>query len=409
MFLLRSQTGETREISLDLSARLGKGATASVYQATVNGKIYAAKIIHPDRILDSSKIRAMINNPPDQCFIIKNGIEYPQLAWPIEIIINDNGKEVGFLLPFVDKSESYSLDHYYDLGLIDKLESHSESALSFKLEIARNLAKTVALLNQQGHYFIDLKPQNIQVFKQHHVVTLIDCDGFSIKQGNNRYPAEMLSTDYIAPEAQRELTSPRELGEEQDQYALAVILFQLLNRGTHPFQGVLQDSKILLNTNDEKAAAGLYPHGVISHESIVPRIQSVHHSWDTKTRTMFDRAFLSSKITKRPSANEWEQHFSNLLNTKSLVQCKKFPGDLEHMQFRGMHCATCYLNDLIEKPLLNDRAKQRKKRLDDARRITSGAKQIPPSIPASNDEGSWIWWILGGAACIFLLVVFNKN
>ena len=345
-FKVIQSDGHIASLFVDETAKLGRGATANVYRVHFDGKDLAAKIYHQGKLFNKDKIRAMLENPPSDCDVISHGQEYPQFAWPLFIIWDKTGNEVGFLMPLVDTHESFTLDHYYDLGLFKKLQSHDEAALSYKLEVAKNLSRLVADLHRHGHFFIDCKPQNIRVFKQNHVVTLIDCDGFSIKGKNKTFPAELLSTDYIAPEAQRNNTLPADLGELQDRYALAVILFQLLNRGTHPFQGLLTDNSLSVNTNDEKAAAGLYPYGIVPNPRIKPRPQSTHHLWCEETRILFEQAFANGSPAARPSAREWADHFEILLTTKSIVRCEKHPNDVSHMRFRNMRCSACYLKAL---------------------------------------------------------------
>ena len=345
-FKVKQSDGRFEKLSIDESRKLGRGATANVYRVQFNGKDFAAKIYHSGRVFNKTKIKAMLDHPPQNCEVIQNGQEYPQFAWPQFLVLDDNNVEVGFLMPLVDANESFTLDYYYDPGLFKKLRSHDESALSYKLEIAKNLSLLVADLHRQGHFIIDCKPQNIRVFRRNHVVTLIDCDGFSIKSEGVRFPAELLSTDYIAPEAQLQNSSPADLHEFQDRYALAVILFQLLNRGTHPFQGILSDNSISANTNDEKAALGLYPHGTYPNPKIKPRPQSTHHLWPAETRALFDQAFTSTFPSERPSASVWAKHFDTLLATKTLVRCDKFPDDAEHIRFRDLRCPACYLKNL---------------------------------------------------------------
>ena len=398
MFFIEPRTGTKTTLSINRDLKLGRGATANVYRVDLHGKPFAAKIFHSGRIFPSRKIQAMIIAPPDQCLVVRNGLEYPQLAWPLSIILDDLHNEIGFLLPLVDTRESFSLDHYYDLGLFSKLHSRDEAAISYKLEIAKNLSNIISLLHKQGHYFIDLKPQNIRVFKRNHVVSLLDCDGFSIKQGANQFPAEMLSTDYISPEAQRQLTPPSQLGEPQDRYALAVILFQLLNRGTHPFQGIITDPGIILNTNDEKAAAGLYPHSLMPNQKIKPRPQSIHRTWELNTRRLFDRAFTIRGELTRPSAQEWESHFDNLLCSKSLVRCEKHPENLEHMRFRDKACSACYLTGLEKRPEQTRTPITRTKR----GQIFGGelgkrTTNYPP--PPKTSDGSGVGWL-------FVVIIF---
>jgi serine/threonine protein kinase len=344
--LIKPLIGKAEVTEIDTSIKLGQGASGEVYLYQKDRKTYAAKIYQDKEKLNQGKLFAMLNNRPENVFVDSNGETYPQLAWPEAIIRNQFNEIIGYLMPYVDSGRSYSLDYFYDVNLFKKLNNPNEAALSFKLEIALNLCTAIAYLHKINHYFIDLKPQNIRVFENIHVVTLLDCDGFSIADGENRYPAELMSTDYIEPVAIRESRSPTELGESQDLYALGVILFQLLNHGTHPFQGILQVSTTNANTNDEKASLGLYPHGLQSHRKIKPRPQSIHHLFDPALRDLFDRCFLESELHTRPSADEWCAYFKSLLDQKLITQCERVKLDLRHIRFKDMPCPACYLNEL---------------------------------------------------------------
>jgi serine/threonine protein kinase len=400
---------QRKSIVIDEREKLGRGASANVYRIKIGNKYHAAKIYHDDKSINLAKINAMLNEVPKECFIFKDGIEYPQFAWPQDVIYDDSGHPVGILLPLVDAAESFTLDHYYDKNLFKKLNSSEEAALSYKLEIAKNLAHIVATLHEMGHYIIDCKPQNIRVFKRSHLVTLIDCDGFSINAKGTRYPAEMLSTDYIAPEAQRRLSSPTTLTESQDRYALAVIIFQLLNQGTHPFQGIITDPAVSINTNDEKAAAGLYPHGQIANDKIKPRRESTHHLWDSKTRSMFDMAFTTGSPTARPAASEWASHFEELLLKKGIQRCKKVLNDVEHIRFRGMDCPACYLLSVPKFKALESSSISKRRQRSNTQTSSTGNLQSrqhyqPPTSGGQNS--SWILWVIGIA---FLLIFLFAN
>ncbi len=332
-----------QRVTINESAKLGSGATATVYKAKYRGKSVAAKIYNDAGKANASKLEVMLANPPDSIFRQINGRDYPQLAWPLAILLNDSGSAAGYLMHMVDVTRSFSLDHYYDRTLLRRLRSRNEGARSFKVEIARNLATLVADLHQRGHHFIDVKPQNIRVFRDTHHIVLLDCDGFSISDTPElRWPAELVSTDYISPEATKMKMRPADMGEKQDCYALAVLLFQLLNDGTHPYQGILQRPRKTVNTNDEKAAAGLYPHGIKKNASILPRPHSVHHLWDDKTRRLFDRAFIRSSLKVRPTAKQWTNHFNTLIEKKALTVCAQVPNDVDHMRFQGKDCPACY-------------------------------------------------------------------
>jgi len=283
----------SESLTADISGVIGSGAQAKVIKVVLGTEDYAAKIFHTATPKLINKVIAMIENPPNALTVEVDGVIYPQLTWPLRLLYDSqSGRVVGYLMKLVDLKSSFTLDYFYDHNLRKKLSSPEEGALSCRLEIAQNLSKVVADLHKLGHYCIDFKPQNIRVFKSTHVVTLIDSDGFSVvDRAGIRYPADLVSTDYIAPEATNSHLKADSLGEQQDLYALAVIIFQLLNQGLHPFQGIPPQNYNAPATNDEKAALGLYPYGKTRHPVIRPNPQSIHRFFDNGTRELFDKAF----------------------------------------------------------------------------------------------------------------------
>jgi hypothetical protein len=341
MNLVVQTEGSAVSLGIDPARTLGRGATATVYEVEYLGRKFAAKIYFDRQALPLPKLREMTSFPPTGIAMQLSGREYPLVAWPQQLLFQD-GSAVGFLMPAIDPSHCFPLDYYFDRTLFGRLGSASEAALSYRLAIAASLGRLVAGLHAQGVHLIDIKPHNIRVLRGIHVVTLVDCDGFSVpRKSGGRFPAELISSDYVAPEAFRNHTPPAALGEEQDRYALAVVMFQLLNNGTHPFQGVSPDFSQASATNDERAAAGLYPYGLTPSAIVAPRRGSFHECWPDATRQLFDRAFLAQAAADRPSAAEWADHFEGLLRDKALVRCQVSPNDIRHMRFKDKPCAGC--------------------------------------------------------------------
>lgn len=389
------------DVQLVEKSRLGRGGAATVYRVHLGGRDWAAKIFDQERAVNGSKIAHMIANVPPCAEATVGSKSYARLAWPVALLRNANGADVGYIMPIINPDISASLDHFYDKGLIRKFGMEAETALPYRLEIARNVAALVRELHACGHHFVDVKPQNVRVFRDSRTVCFLDCDGFSISSSGGRFPAELISTDYIAPEAVRHNTPPRNLGEAQDLYALAVIIFQLLNRGTHPFQGILSDGRIVAPTNDHKAAAGLYPHGMVADPRIAPRAESVHHLWDDGTRHLFDRAFLQAQPGARPSAAEWEANFENILSNKLLVRCDAFPSSYEHIRFREKVCPACYLSSITKSKPTSTKAGNAAV-LSGAGNHAIGASSAPSQARASSQGGGFpiVGWII---AVIFAL------
>jgi serine/threonine protein kinase len=401
----RDQTGPIGSAYIDYSKQLGRGATATVYAARFKGKPCAAKIYHPDQPFPSEKVLAMlkhrsklseVENKDDSS---TNKERLTTFAWPFAILSNDQGDDFGLLMPLLDLKSKFPLDHFYDKILFKKLNAPEEAAISLKIEIAANLSSAVANLHSFGHYFVDMKPQNIRVTVGSHEVTLLDCDGFSIcGPKGKRYSANLVSTDYIAPEVSRDNLPPKILGIEQDRYALAVIIFQLLNNGTHPFQGIPTGRVEVPPTNDEKAALGFYPHGTSQHPAIKPRPQSIHFLLDPGLRSLFDLAFIG-KPEERPTAEDWNSKLRDLLESKALTRCAKEPNNFEHIRFRDLQCPACHLDSLS---IPNKPAKIRHGPSKiESQTISLGRQNYtPPPNPATRKSN-----IFGGDVIVLALIL----
>ena len=242
-----------------------------------------------------------------------------------------------------------TLDFFYDRDLIVLRNLQDECSLTVRLTIGRNLCALLSDLHTHGHCVVDFKPQNIRVFRRAHTVALLDCDSFRITGKDMRiFPATNYSSEDIAPEGLNNPIGPAALSEGQDRFAVAIVLFQLLNNGIHPFQGILLDGADA-PTTDEKIRGGLYAYGTTPHNSIRPLPQSIHGCFDRATRRLFDHAFTATKSLDRPTAFAWREHFDHLLEGRQLERCARHPNDPNHIRFPGMPCGVCHFEGVIAK------------------------------------------------------------
>lgn len=386
------------DVIINTSSIVGRGATAIVYKARYdndNEDHLAAKIYSSPTKFNANKILAMLQSLPQEVYF-KPGTNknHIQLAWPVALLKDNQNRNVGYLMKLFDKKKSFPLDYYYDGILFEKMNAPSEAALSFKIEIAKNLTYLIHELHSLGHHFIDLKPQNILIAKDTHFVSALDCDGFSItSKSGGKFSAELVSTDYISPEATKNKLLPKDLDEKQDRYALAVVLFQLLNNGTHPFQGILKDKNANSSTNDQNASEKLYPYGLDPITEILPRPQSLHQCWPRELRELFDKAFLGSP-SQRPSAIIWWKYFKSVLANKELARCNEKPNDIAHMRFKGKACPACYLTNLKVTPPAKSRKTTNK----------TNKSYVTPSVSKKIEDNNAWWWVIG---FIIFLVLYN--
>lgn len=365
--------------TLDVSTRLGRGATASVYKVTINGKSYAVKIYNKPDQVDWAKISAMteLGERDEYQFALTH-------AWPVGLIQKD-GQNVGFAMPLYDLGLFTTLDHYYDNLLRNKIKDTQLLALPNLVLIAKNLCIELDKLHKKSIYLVDIKPQNIVVNTTTNEVVLLDCDGFSIDKDGVRYPASLISADYIAPEVTINKLSPKTLGLGQDLYGISVLIFQILNRGLHPFSGKLKKD-ISATTNDDKAAFGYYAYGADANPNIAPHVSSLHSMWPLSISTLLEKCFTSGE---RVSASEWISTFNEIERNKGYVRCDVFQKDHLHIRFRDQECMQCKIDNLQQThapskpPVQSSETVQR--------------PHIPPNPPPSKSgSNTWIFLTIIG-------------
>lgn len=328
---------------------LNKGGAAGKIFRDASHANSVAKIYHDTSKSDTNrkKLQAMLQNRPNIPTINHEGKEYIQIAWPTALLEDDQGYCVGYLMPEIDTAQAISLDHLMQKAVRQKL-GLSERYVD-RVFAAYNITAVVAALHACGHYIVDLKPSNVSVYKKTMLVALFDCDGFSIKGDETaRYPAEYVSEEYIYPEGMSQTCQA--MGEEQDKFALAVIIFKLLNEGIHPFSGAPRKNEDMLSIQ-ERIAGYHYAYGIWPDTYQAPHPYSIHDYFDKATMNMFERAF--TKGNERPTALEWQTQLEYIL--KHLKQCKK---DHNHSYFTPKGCGLCMVRDKFKLDVENFKKKQ---------------------------------------------------
>jgi len=310
------------------------GAAGKIYLNADNPE-QVIKIFHKKQKSDTNrqKLTAMLQNNPHIDPVEKDGIKYVQLAWPQAILEDDKGFCVGYLMPLIRMDSAVSLDHFMQKAIRKKL--HLSEKYACRIFAAYNVASIVTSLHKCGHYIVDLKPSNVSVYKDTMLIAMVDCDGFSIKGEKNRYPAEFVSEEYIYPEGMS--LGCDEMGEEQDKFALAVMIFKLLNNGIHPYSGVPRKEEDML-TIQNRIEQYHYAYGLWPDTYQAPHPYTIHEYFDKNTLEMFERAF--SKAGNRPSAYEWQEHLWKLMH--NLKTCKK---DHNHVYFTSKGCGLCMIEE----------------------------------------------------------------
>ncbi len=301
-------------------------------------KVYHANILQAHRAEYEQKIRWMIRNPPELPPVPTGQRGIVQLAWPVAMVMQ-GGRFTGFVMEKIDFQRTMELD--YLLTRSQAAKEGFDTDFGKLVTICHNLASLLHCLHSKKIAVVDLKPINLKVYKKELYVSILDCDGFHIHADDFVSAAPQVTPEYLAPEFHgRSVSNP----ENQDRFALATIIFRLLNYGIHPYAGIAANRHQLYPSElAGRIEKGLYPYGRSGNRSVRATPASVHECFPDVLRETFDRAFASG--TYRASAQEWTAILNGFASksTGAMSLCEQ-----GHVRFTGKNCPTC-LRDAILK------------------------------------------------------------
>ena len=341
------RTGEAKPESVHLDDELKSGGAGTIYSIKEDStrviKIYHPKTLEDEGQAYEAKLECMLGNSPSVTSIRSKNGPIIQIAWPLASAYTAKGEFVGFAMPMIDIRRTTELE----FALSRKLSEREGVPfnLGVGISLAHNLAAIVNNIHLSGHAIVDLKPINLKFYKDEFYVSVLDCDGFYINLPGSSSEAPQVTLDYLAPEFQGKTIKSIEQAEFQDRFALALIIFKLLNYDTHPYACIPKGNYHVPSDIEEKIKAVLYPYGVKPHPYVLPVPASMHETLPNELRILFDRAFSGSP-SNRPSAREWEDSLVNFARKDMglLEQCNN-----HHLHFKGMPCGACFRENILSR------------------------------------------------------------
>ena len=224
----------TKQETLNLTISLGRGGEACVYAVPSDGNL-VAKIYHKPTEQHARKILAMLANPPENPTA---SLGHISIAWPYEPLkAVDSDRIIGFLMPRI-RGMRPAIDFYNPRT---RREHCPLFNYQYLLRTARNLAAAFAALHNSGYCVGDVNESNIMV-SDTALVTLVDTDSFQVRDTNKNvvYRCQVGKPEFTPPELQNKIFAQYDRAVDHDLFGLAVLIFQLLMEGTHPFSGIYQ-------------------------------------------------------------------------------------------------------------------------------------------------------------------------
>ena len=290
--------------------------------------------------LRTLKLEILLNNPPRIARFLKTGFD---LAWPTSALYDSKGAVVGYLMPRIPLSRYHEMVMFGNLAARRKLESAlgKKFSRSDLLTMAGNTAHMVAHVHRKGYVIGDINDTNILISNDSRVV-LIDIDSIQVP---NPVTGEVLrctvgKADFMAPRLIGVRFSEINRKVEDDLFALAVLIFQMVMNGCHPYDPLdrtspggdirLQNVKkahspfaalddVLANAlldldsipdqtlrarRKAEILARVGKRSAIDYSSLIEHRVSAWLALEPHFRDMFRRAF-GQGVLGRPTATEW--------------------------------------------------------------------------------------------------------
>jgi DNA-binding helix-hairpin-helix protein with protein kinase domain len=275
---------------VSVGARLGGGGEGNVYalSATEVAKIYAAE----PSAQQVAKLEALLRVASEDVRAIA--------AWPQQILRERSGRVTGFTMPRIERR--FTVATAMNPG--SRKAAFPQATWGWLVHVGRNLAVAVEALHAAGVVVGDVNDSNVLVGSDA-VVRLIDVDSFQVREGSRVYTCDVGMPIYQPPELYGRSFAGLERTPNHDRFGLAVLIFQLIFMGRHPWAGIWKNADFAFDTGEvivklpfvfgrDAAAAG--------HR---PPASTVRLDWlPNDTAKLFERAFAKG-AKPRPSGAEW--------------------------------------------------------------------------------------------------------
>lgn len=268
-------------------------------------------------------------------------------AWPSDVCVNVRGQRALIIRKLTGCVALHRV-----FTPMDRKRFFPDKGYNFLIHIAYNLSVALAGLHNQGIVIGDINESNILVDKNG-LVYFIDCDSFQLSVNGSLYPCEVGVPRYTAPEILRE-QSFRDIRRtpNSDNFSLAVLVFQLLFLGKHPFSGApVDDSQV--NSEEDAILQKEFPYSKTkaSKKLKPPKGALPIDALPIKLSGYFHVAFEAE--TERPVATAWAAELKDLLNGLKICSSTKihiYPSSLLSCPWCGIskqYGITYFLDDSL--------------------------------------------------------------
>jgi TonB family protein len=273
------------------------------------------KLYHQPDAERAAKVQAMLACPPRDA---EDGAF--RLAWPREVLLDEDGGFAGFAMARAEGPRVFEL--YNPATRRERAPLFHHGLLH---RAARNLAAAFASVHAAGYVVGDVNESNVLVDVESGAVTLVDTDSFQVRDEAGRvHRCKVGKPEFTPPELQGVTLGEVERTPEHDRFGLAVVLFQMLMEGTHPFAGQYPGAgdppALETRIREGHFAYAGRPGSPSRPPRLAPPFGTLHPALQALFLRCFDAAATPSQ---RPAAAEWVEALE--VAGAALVTCADNP------------------------------------------------------------------------------------
>ena len=310
-----------------LGKRIGKGGEGEVFQLEASKPLALKR--YTDNVSREAKISAMV----DMALAEKS----PNVAFPVSVARSKDGTFIGFVMRLV--SDHKPLHDLYSPG--SRKIHFPQADFRFLVRSAANIARSIASVHQSGCVIGDINHSSMLVSTKG-TVSLIDADSFQITTTTNQFLCKVGVPEYTCPELQGQNLSNTLRTSNHDCFGLAIVIFQVLFMGRHPFVGTVREGEIPPLHENIKSFRYVYSDKRNVGMDQPPGTPSIRDFSNTFSE-LFETAFSKAGVLKRPDATQWILALDEL--EKSLVKCDVNP--LHFLPGDTSECPWCEMENQL--------------------------------------------------------------
>lgn len=300
--------------SIRLGREIATGGEGKLYELA-NDPSSIAKIYLPEQAADKTEklkhLRGLRSNSLQQV-----------AALPTSLLYDSPHRHIarGFIMSLVKGKEIHRL-----YGPHDRYVEFPSANWEFLIHVAKNGAAAFETLHEHGAVMADVNEKNLLVTDNGYV-RLIDCDSYQFSHTSGLFHCDVGVPLWTPPELQGRDFRALVRTKNHDRFGLAVLIFQLLFMGRHPFAGVPDRpeqfeiekaiSQFLFAFTSRTRSLGIRPPPHALPLSVLP----------SSIIELFEKAFLrgSEREFARPSGKDWYRSLDFL--SKNIRGCARDPG-----------------------------------------------------------------------------------